>query len=650
MPYMDVEPEQLRASARQHELRAADIRKWGEIPEAWLAGFASSYGTIADPVRAALNDYYIKRHEKAERLAAHHEQTRDNLLAAAQQLEAAEHDGGRNIGRAGDEVGAAPPPSAPGPHGPTDPVSPPPSPGPPGPAGPDRPDGPSGPGRDERPSADGPQPGPMAPVAPAGPPVSPPVAPAASAGPAVGVGLPPAMSSPEVTVSPGGDPGAGGAAVPLAPPVVAPSAPAGPGPLPPGTVAAAGGSLPATAAPHGGPEMARSRPSALPTGPFVAAARAAKSKYAEPALVVGEDRDDDLVLARNLLAAVLAAVAESAPGVEWAVAVGRTPVGPIVVLNSTEGRGWLPAGLYLPSEVVLPWTWDSILSPRDREALTALEGDPDPARALAEFGTRVTQRMKLRLSAVASSTTTSEELHTVLDAGTAVAEGIVAGTTLIDLDTPAVGLVDRLTMAGSEELLRQAETVPDTEIRATCLRLARAADAAARVAAGVEGAFSARRALREQILDTLQAGLPVPVSAWDQLRAAESARQPQRALISAGARIDDSGADRLRGMGFERRADELALLLATGELDRQHLRDALYTYGQIVDHPLLPEAARVVAAARVEDSRGAETDSMPEAASTVSVGVTGRAQAPPSVAEILTGRAGSADSGERRNV
>ncbi|WP_406274350.1 ESX-1 secretion-associated protein [Nocardia sp. NBC_00881] len=121
--YLKVEPEQLRAIAKQHELVAANIRKWGEIPNAWLADFQSTYGMIADPVRAALVDYYDRRHDTAERLAAEHERTRDELIAAARALEDADQAGGRQISLVGgfdDET----PPGGPTRRAPTDPAAP----------------------------------------------------------------------------------------------------------------------------------------------------------------------------------------------------------------------------------------------------------------------------------------------------------------------------------------------------------------------------------------------------------------------------------------------------------------------------------------------------------------------------------------------
>lgn len=109
MAYLDIEPDELRRMAGQHHALAAKIRKWGEIPHTWLADFAPSYGTIADPVRAAVSDYYQDRHEKAERRALHHEQTRDLLFAAATEMEAADGSGGRLVDGAGDRMGDIPP-------------------------------------------------------------------------------------------------------------------------------------------------------------------------------------------------------------------------------------------------------------------------------------------------------------------------------------------------------------------------------------------------------------------------------------------------------------------------------------------------------------------------------------------------------------
>ncbi|WP_245401792.1 hypothetical protein [Nocardia albiluteola] len=351
--------------------------------------------------------------------------------------------------------------------------------------------------------------------------------------------------------------------------------------------------------------------------------------------MVGERVEDDLALARTLLAAILAAVRDSARGVEWAVAVGRAADGPIVMLTSTEGPGWLPPGLFLPLEVVLPWQW---FAPRaaDLEAIAALEGTADPARMLAEFGSLVARRKNVWISALVSSAAIPDGVRAALRGDTAVEEWVSPAESAVDFTAPGPGLVDRLALAGSSVSLHQAATVPETEIRAKCLELARAADARVRAAvSGVDGETVIRRARRQQILHALHAGLPVPVNWWDQMRAADDmtgsalwSRRVDVSFVPVGRVRPGTATEALRGMVFERRADELLLLLAAGEPDRQTLRDVLYAYGQIAEHPMLPEAARVVHG--------------------VSVGSSHLGGVPPAIAESLNGPAGSEGSSERR--
>ncbi|WP_067480280.1 type VII secretion target [Nocardia amamiensis] len=595
--YLDIELEQLPVIAKQHDLVAANIRKWGEIPHAWLADFQSTYGMIAEPVRAALVDYYEQRHAKAERLAADHERTRDQLIAAARALEDADQTGRSQITQSGgfDVEGrrVGPAPGAPtdlatsmsaGPGTPTMNGA---RPGQPSITTPEVPGVPGRTGRfdqDRLPSAaSAPRTNETAPAAA--------TAPTGTMPPTVGRSEPDAADIPTTMVgdansAPGMSVNASGAAG------TADRMPAPPATTPFAAMVGVDGAGTADWA-----------PAPLAAGPFAAVAHAAEGRRVLPSLVVGQRVDEDLALARTLLAAILAAVAGSASGLEWAVAVVRTSAGPIVVLTSSEGRGWLPTGLFLPSEVILPWRWDSVLGTAGREAVAGLEGISDPARILAEFGSLVGSRGSVRISALVSSAAIGDDLRATLGDDVALEGRVSAAEAAIDLTSPGVGLVDRLALAGSKELLRQA-AVPDTEIRATCLELARAADTLVRAAASsTAGQISTRRTRRQQILDALDAGQTIPASWWNQLRAADDmtaaalrARRVDVSHLLVSAHLDVRGTKALRGMVFERRADELLLLLAAGEPDRQTLRDVLYTYGQIVEHPLFPAAAHAVVA------------------------------------------------------
>ncbi|MEU6188673.1 type VII secretion target [Nocardia sp. NPDC047038] len=664
--YLDVEPDQLREVAKRHELIAANIRKWGEIPHDWLANFKNTYGSIADPVRGALVDYYQRRHDKAERLARKHERTRDELLASAAALEAGEEAGKHHVSKAGD-FDYKSPPSGPASNAPTHSAAPvDTSPAPPimdgtqqgrsSVATPDATGMPDETGHSNQ--------APLPPTASA-PPVYAAVTTAApSWTPPLSVGMP----EPEIS------------GIPVAPTVdvngvastgvdvnnaaswgvdvnnaastgVDVSSAAGVGggtstPMVPGM-------FPSTTA-AGAAAFAPRAPEPLAPGPFAAAAHAAEQKQASLSFVVGEHVDDDLVLARNLLAATLAAVSDSAIGLEWAVGVGRTPFGPIVLLTSTEGRGWLPPGLFLPSEVAVPWAWDSVFGATARKAVATLEGTTDPARILAEFG--LLRRSKLRLSALVSSAAISDYLRAALGDGVAIEGSVSAAESAVDLASPGVGLVDRLALGGSSELLRHAATVPETEIRAKCLDLARAADTKVRAAiSGVDREISQHRARRQRILDALRADLPIPAGWWDDLRAADDmmaatlrSRRVDVSHVPVGVRSDVSGTEAVRGMVFERRADELLLLLAASELDRQTLRDALYSYGQIAEHPLFPGVATETTGAgaavpQVEVVRrvGPSSDVF---------GPIGLGGAAPSIAELPKGLAGFESSGEQRSA
>ncbi|MEV3961252.1 hypothetical protein AB0M34_10185 [Nocardia sp. NPDC050193] len=368
----------------------------------------------------------------------------------------------------------------------------------------------------------------------------------------------------------------------------------------------------------------------------------AETSRRPPSFVVGERAEDDSTLARNLLASILAAVTRSASGVEWAVAVMRTPVGPIVLLTSTEGRGWLPAGLYLPAEVTVPWRWEGVLDNTSRAAVAALEGTADPARILAEFGA-VGRLRSARITAVASSTTIDDHLREILGADVAVEDRVSAAESEVDLTAPGPGLVDRLAVAGSAEALQRAATVPEGGLRAECVRLARMADAHIRsLPAGVGEQTQGHRAQRSRILDALEGGGAVPATWWNELQAERPvvmAESMGRTDMGYGPRGPvDAGAPALR-----RRAEEMLFLLGAGQPDRQTLRDMLYTYGQIAEHPVLLSAPRVSTSAGVESVPFAGIDTAGRARNDTSSAPTVSA---PDAAPSTSGLLGSPDGPE----
>ncbi|MGA4790897.1 type VII secretion target [Nocardia sp. AB354] len=597
--YLYIEPDQLREMARQHEQWAESLHKWGEIPEGWLKRFQSEYGTIADPVRHELNTYYQNRHEKAEFLVRKHLRTRDELLATAAALEEAEHQGGGDINRVGG--GGAPAgtePAQPGPTGPTGPGRD--VPGRPG--IPPESESPVRPGRPPATVSDIPardtneRSGPVDPVpAAAAAQTSGAVPPAAMSGAPAGAVMPGVSLPVGDVVPPTGEVDLRGSRVDAPGTVAWDSTPTdSQGPL--GTVPgiSSGPPVGATGAVGGMDAIQRGTSPTLPNG-LAAAISDAKRRQTLPA--AGEPAVEDLVLARTLLAGVLAAVAGSAPGLEWAVALSRNPRRPgrlVIALTSNEGRGWLPAGLFLPPEVIIPWRHDSILGTDEQKIIGALEGSADPSRILFEFGSLVSRHADIRFTALASSTAVSDDIRTALGRDVGVADLVTSEESAVDLTTADGVLVDRLTLAGSAESLQLATTVPEWEIRERCLELARAADlrlSATRPVADRETLD--RRAWRAQILDALSTGRPVPPMWWDRLRAVDGQetalpwRRTDPSGIPIGSFVDLPPTEPSRTAFFERRADELLLLIASGLPDRQRLRDVLYSYGQIAEHPAL---------------------------------------------------------------
>ncbi|WP_228002914.1 hypothetical protein [Nocardia australiensis] len=316
---------------------------------------------------------------------------------------------------------------------------------------------------------------------------------------------------------------------------------------------------------------------------------AAMTSAAAPSFVLGDRVDGDLVLARTILSSLLAAVEEAAIGVGWAVSVMRHSTGLGAFVTSNEGRGWLPAGLYLPREVSIPWVWEVA-----DEA--GWEGLADPARVLAEFAIAWGRKSGAGLSALVSSEPLDPSLRQQLrDVPMA---GEIAASAAMDFSRPASGRVDRLGLVGAPALLERATALPDSEIGARCVNLA--IDAHVRVGKGELGSPEALGAprLRQRILTTIRRGQVVSEDLWAELRdtddlvaASTLARRVDVSGVALGElrseRVDGRSASELtavRGMMFERRCDELVLLLENSP-SRQVLRDVTYAHAQIVGHP-----------------------------------------------------------------
>ncbi|MET9489854.1 type VII secretion target [Nocardia sp. NPDC006630] len=607
---MDIDPAVLRQLADQHDQVAVDTRHWSEPPHEWLGTFQDSYGKIADPVHQALLRYYDARQKAGIALALEHNHTAAALRAAADNYEKTDHESAAAIGRAADpqgsdrhdgQVPATAPPNYAG-----------------APA-----NSPAGTGRAPVNSFD-PQPG--AAVVPAPPAHGAVPDPGAGATPGnAGSGAPngavpaaaehpadagvspvqPPLSdglgtSPGAQISNIGDGGSaaaplGGDRAPLLNGFADTMIPGGG--MPPMSSDQSASTAPADATAGAGDAV----PPPILLTPFGAAVAAAKRQEAEPAHVVNAFVNDDLVLARTLLGAVLAAVDAPAIGLSWAVSVMRGPEGSALFITSNEGRGWLPAGLFLPRAVSSPWVWDELLG---AEGGSPWEGVSDPARVLAEFGLAWGPRAGAGLSALVSSGPIDSGLRARF---TEVAmEGLVGPAYDVDLRTPTADTADRLGLLGSVSAAEMVAAVPDSEVRARTVKLAAQAHAQLVRAQPTPPESAEVRVLRDRVLAMVQAGQPVGRRQWDELREADEllaasmlSRRVDVGRVDLGAlRIDEEGS-LLRAMVFERRCDELVLLLAQ-EPSRQGLRDAAYAFEQIMNHPRFVEVPAAVAVPETE--------------------------------------------------
>ncbi|MEU4343388.1 type VII secretion target [Nocardia sp. NPDC023852] len=582
---LDMDPNVLRRLADGHDAAAERTRAWARQPKDWLKNFRASYGPIATPVERAMVRYYGARERAGNAMADQHDRAARNLREAADSFERADDENSRRIRESIVDPGgpdrrtpiSEPSPDAPPPPGPAAP--------PPNPSGP--PPGPSGPPGGNPIIAGGPPTGPGDPFAPPSPGLSvPPVS-----GP-VGTTAPPLTApGPTRDVLPGP------AAVPTGEAVASPGGgPSGPGSGPSGPYggpSGPGGGPSAPSPPGGG---ARSSP-AIP--PFSAAV-AARKRAADPAYVVGEPVNDDLLIARTLLAAVLGATESVVAGVAWAVAVLRGPSGAGLFITTNEGRGWLPAGVFLPREVSSPWLWDELLDDGTGSPSTAWEGIADPARVLVEFGRVWGPKAGAALTALVSSGPIDPGLRAQL--GNAATEGMVGPAHDLDLRVPTADTADRLGLTGSVDALEHVASVPDTQRRDRCLELA--ADAHVRL--GRTGpippeADEAAR-WRDRILARLQARQEVPRQWWNELRDADDwlaasllTRRLDVARVGLGGLRVEASADALRALAFQRRCNELVLLL-DGKPGWQQLRDEVYAHEQVVKHPAFADVRAVVAA------------------------------------------------------
>ncbi|MGW4243642.1 hypothetical protein [Nocardia sp. NPDC004722] len=426
-------------------------------------------------------------------------------------------------------------------------------------------------------------PGPMIP-APVGPPGTGPAPHTTLAGGAVESGRVPVESAPRRADGPGPRvTAAAGATAPAA------SAPAGAADHPSRT-----GPARQTAAPD---RAARSRDNAPADGEDAAemltAAVGLALAGASPAFVLGDRADGELTLARTLLRSILAVVDDSPLAPAWAVSVMRHPSGLAAFVTSTEGRGWLPAGLFLPREVSTPWVWEAAED-------APWEGLADPARVLAEFGLVWGAARGAGFAAIASSHPIDDALRRQLRGVPLAAE--VTPAPELNFAEPGPGLVDRLGFTAAPRLLDRVAAVPLAAVPEKCVTLAQ--DAQARVAHLTAAAVDVLGApeLRGRILQAVSRGQPVAADRWDELwkvdallAASAVAHRRDVSRIPLGElRSESKGPDAavIRTLALQRHCDELVRLLADPP-DRHSLRDAVYLHGLIAEHPTMREIASV---------------------------------------------------------
>ncbi|MGH8883247.1 MAG: hypothetical protein ACRD0P_38880, partial [Stackebrandtia sp.] len=263
--------------------------------------------------------------------------------------------------------------------------------------------------------------------------------------------------------------------------------------------------------------------------------------------------------------------------------------------------------------VSTPWLWDELLRTEDSPG-SPWEGVSDPARVLVEFGLAWGAKANAQLVALVSSGPIDPGLRAHLN--DVPMEGMVGPSYDVDLRVFTPDTVDRLGLTGSVPAIESVAALPDTKVRARCLELALDAHAqlGRAVTAPVESAGV--RSVRDRILARLQAGAEVPRDWWNELRdsddliaAAMVSRRVDVGRVGLGdLRVDDEAAI-LRTLAWERRCNELVLSLVDEELNRQSLRDAVYTHEQVVQHPSFtaaPAPVTVGVEERVEVPAAAE--------------------------------------------
>ncbi|WP_328393408.1 ESX-1 secretion-associated protein [Nocardia sp. NBC_00416] len=559
-----IDPNALRRLASQHDEAAQTIRRWARMPTEWLGSFQNGYGKIAEPVRLAMQSYFEARVAAGNILADKHLRVSASLRTAADIYEHTDAAGASAINSlqfAQPTVPSARIPSSSthgsGPENPVrrhSPLS-----------GTVRANGTSRWGPAATPwtrSAEDPYNYPVG-TGKAAHDVSEPVRAHELLGSGPAVGDPVVQQSKAESTS---TPPITGTAADMDRATSRPGSTEQaqvPSPVPPIV------SAPLTAA-HG-----------FPPSPLGAAA-AARTPIgpAQPT-----EEITDLIVARTLLSAVLSAVDRSSAPSAWAVSVMRGPQGARIFITSNEGRGWLPAGLYLPPEVSTPWMFNRLVESGGTASQASWERLGDPARILAEFATEWGSRTDTTLTALASSEPIPASV--VSSIAGAESEQLVRPSGDPLLRTPGANRVDRLALTSSAQVLHNVMRTPAPHLRKRQIDLAvhahqQLVNVAVRPphAAHVPG-------LRDRILAAVQSDFVVPPPWWEELR---TAHQQLALSLEEGpngvAALMDSDRQQTHSLGvyFDRRSNEIVLLLA-GNPTHQTLRDSVYAHREIVNHP-----------------------------------------------------------------
>jgi hypothetical protein len=246
------------------------------------------------------------------------------------------------------------------------------------------------------------------------------------------------------------------------------------------------------------------------------------------------------------------------------------------------------------------------------------------------------QKANAKLSALVSSGPIDPGLRAQL--GDVPSQGLVGPSYELDLREFTPDTADRLGLFGSLNALEHVAAVQDNQVPGRCIELA--VDAHLKLGRSGPPPVEAMevRGVRERILAVVQAGQQVPAPWWDDLRDADDllaasmlSRRVDPGRVGLGdLRVDDADSS-LRDMVFERRCNELVLLLE-GEPTRQGLRDAVYAHEQIVEHPLFVEAPSTVSSVSTADTGRVDrpvTSTGPVSAPSVSAGPQSGVAGPP---------------------